>query len=158
MWGVGCRHAFEGLQLGVRGRAECSTASSDFPANLGTPVRLGSYRDLEVWKKSVELVVASYRVAGVLPHSELYGLVSQIRRAGTSVPANIAEGYGQLYRASYIRHLSIAQGSLKELETHFHISERLGYVRAPDLAEVSQLCDEVGRMLASLVRSLQRRA
>ena len=119
---------------------------------------LASYRDLRLWQKSVDLAVASYRVSALLPRSEMYGLVGQIRRAATSVPANIAEGYGQLYRRSYIRHLSGAQGSLLELQTHFHIVHRLAFVTASDLTEVTELSDHVGRMLTSLLRKLGHRS
>ncbi len=118
-------------------------------------VPLTSCRDLRVWQRSIDLVVASYRVSALLPRYEMYGLVSQIRRAGTSIPANIAEGYGTLYRANYIRHLSIAQGSLTELQTHFYIIERLAYVTASDLVDVNGLSDHVGRMSTSLIRSLR---
>ena len=77
-----------------------------------------SYRDLRVWREAMGLAVATYQLSGELPKHELYGLTSQIRRAAASVPANIAEGYGRESKGSYVQLLRVAQGSLKELETH----------------------------------------
>jgi four helix bundle protein len=82
-------------------------------------------------------------------------LAAQIRRAATSVPANIAEGHGRLLRGEYLHHLSIARGSLKELETHFAVVERLGYLSADQLTKALELCDFVSRMLTRLRRSLR---
>ncbi|MEM6837578.1 MAG: four helix bundle protein [Cyanobacteria bacterium P01_C01_bin.120] len=78
-----------------------------------------SYRDLEVWQKGIALAAVCYRITQTFPKAEVYGMVSQIRRAAISIPANIAEGDGREYRNDYVRFLRIAQGSLKELETHF---------------------------------------
>jgi four helix bundle protein len=116
---------------------------------------LHDYRDLRVWQVAMDLVVESYRLADLLPLRERFGLIAQIRRAATSVPANIAEGYGRLRRGEYLNHLSIARGSLKELETHLAIAERLGYLPASELARAAELCDFVSRMLTRLRRSLQ---
>jgi len=113
-----------------------------------------SYRDLRVWHRAADLVVASHAVAHRLPASERFELGSQIRRAATSVTANIAEGNGRAYRRAYLHHLSIAMGSLKELESHLLIAARLGYVSAEPLAEALGLCDQVGRMLTGLTRKL----
>jgi four helix bundle protein len=77
-----------------------------------------SYRELLVWQKAMELTVLVYRLTEGFPKREIYGLAAQIRRAGVSVPSNIAEGYGRGSRREYIQFLSIAQGSLKELETN----------------------------------------
>ena len=81
-------------------------------------MRIKSYRDLLVWQKAIEIVVTSYRVAGELPKSELYGLTAQMQRAAVAIPANIAEGHGREHLGDYLHHLSIASGSLTELETH----------------------------------------
>lgn len=83
-----------------------------------------SYRELKVWEKAMGLVVESYRLAGLLPKAESYGLASQIQRAAVSVPANIAEGHGRDHLGDYLRHLSVAKGSLMELETHLSIATR----------------------------------
>ena len=87
-----------------------------------------SYRDLEVWQKAMALVVESYRFTNLFPKSETYGLSSQIQRAATSIPANIAEGHGRDHLGDYLHHLSVANGSLMELETHLEIASRLSYV------------------------------
>jgi len=115
---------------------------------------LGDYRDLRVWQVAMDLVVESYRVAELLPARERFGLVAQIRRAATSIPANIAEGYGRLRRGEYLNHLSIARGSLKELETLLAIAVRLEYLPASELANLAELCDCVSRILTRLGRSL----
>ena len=75
--------------------------------------KIQSYRDLEVWQQGMALAEGCYRITKAFPKEEIYGLVSQIRRAAVSIPANIAEGYGREYRNEYIRFLRIAQGSLK---------------------------------------------
>src|SRR5437764_12761957 len=110
-----------------------------------------SYRDLIVWQKAVQLVVGCYRATAGFPKSETYGLTSQIRRAATSIPANIAEGYGRGTRKEYLQFLMIAQGSLKELETHLIVSEKLSYLTAAQSARLLTQTDELGRMLDSLI-------
>jgi four helix bundle protein len=114
------------------------------------------YQELRVWQKAMDLAEEVHRLTQLLPRHELYGLTSQTRRASISIPANIAEGYGRLYRAEYIKHLSIATGSLLELETHLHLARRFRYVGDSDLARALPICDETGRMLGGLVRALRR--
>ena len=87
-------------------------------------------RDLRVWQKAMELVVASYEQTKQFPPSELYGVVSQIHRAAVSIPANIPEGHGREDLGDYRHHLSIVNGSLMELETHFLFAGQLGYLKA----------------------------
>jgi len=118
-------------------------------------VSLKSYRDLLVWQKAIDLVVISYKATAGFPKSETYGLISQIRRAATSIPANIAEGYGRGSRKEYLQFLSIAQGSLKELETHFIVSEKLTYLTAAQILLLLNQTDELGRMLGGLIRKLK---
>lgn len=114
-----------------------------------------SYRDLLVWQKAIDLVVDAYRATAAFPKSETYGLVSQIRRAASSIPANIAEGYGRGSRKEYVQFLSIAQGSLKEVETHFIVAERLSYLTPAQTKRLLTQTDEIGRMLGSLIRKLK---
>ena len=114
-----------------------------------------SYRDLRVWQSAMDLSVACYRLSTVLPKDELFGLVSQIRRASVSVPANIAEGYGRDNKGSYIQFLRIAQGSLKELETHWLLANRIGMVSEADIAPLLSSAEMLGKMLRSLIRSLE---
>src|SRR5439155_15011532 len=92
------------------------------PPNAG-PIH--SYRDLRVWQQAMSLAEACYRITRQFPREELYGMTSQIRQAAASVPANIAEGRGREKRGEYIQFLRVAQGSLKELETHLILSHRI---------------------------------
>ena len=115
-----------------------------------------SYRDLLVWQKAMDLVVESYRIAGLLPKNETYGLVSQVQRAAVSVPANIAEGHGREHLGDYLRHLSVAHGSLMELETHFLLLHRLSYLPKSELEPALELSGEIGRMLTGLTKSLKK--
>lgn len=116
---------------------------------------LRSYRDLIVWQKAVELAVLIYRLTEGFPKREIYGLASQIRRAGVSVPSNIAEGYGRGSRKEYLQFLSIAQGSLKELETQTVLAQRLGYATVSQAERVLLDSEIVGKMLGGLIRSLR---
>jgi four helix bundle protein len=114
-----------------------------------------SYRDLRVWQQAMNLVVDCYAVTRTFPKSELYGLVSQVQRAAASVPANIAEGKGRTHLGDYLRHLSIAHGSLMELETHLLIAERLSYVHSDKVNALLQQTDEISRMLTALKQKLK---
>jgi four helix bundle protein len=112
-----------------------------------------SYRELLVWKKAVDLVIEVYRITRTFPKSETYGLSSQMQRASVSIPSNIAEGFGLKKTKAYLRHLSIASGSLAELETQLEISERLSYLLPEDKIVIEQ-ANEIGRMLSGLRNSL----
>lgn len=114
-----------------------------------------TYRELRIWQKGMELCEVSYKFADRLPRDEIYGLVSQLRRASVSIPSNVAEGFGRENRGAFAQHLRIAQGSLKELETQILICERVGLSTADDTQAVLALTDELGRMLRSFIRSLQ---
>ena len=115
-----------------------------------------SYRELKVWQRSMDLVVQSYRASDGFPKLETYGLVSQVRRAAVSVPANIAEGHGREHLGYYLHCLSIANGSLMELETHVQIGRRMRYLCEADEEAFLLRSAEVGRMLAALIRALKR--
>jgi four helix bundle protein len=117
-----------------------------------------SYRDLHVWRAAIELAVACYTETTRFPASETYGLTSQIRRSGTSIAANIAEGYGRDQIGSYVQFLRVAQGSLKELETHVIIATRVGYLEPSVESCLLQKSEGVGKMLRALIRGLQRSA
>lgn len=114
-----------------------------------------SYRDLDVWQKAVDLVVDCYALTERFPRQEVCGLTSQMQRAAVSVPANTAEGQGRSSRKEFLHHLSIAHGSLAELETHLEIATRLGYVQAADLEPFLSKAASVGRMLNGLRRALK---
>jgi four helix bundle protein len=123
-----------------------------------SPARtIHTYRDLTVWQRALDLVVIAYRVSKRLPKDELYGLVSQIRRAATSIPANIAEGQGRRFTREFLHFLGIARGSLLELETHILASQRLGFLNDSDVNDCLGVAAEVSRMLAGLKRSLESR-
>ncbi|MFO7627973.1 MAG: four helix bundle protein [Prochlorococcaceae cyanobacterium] len=116
-----------------------------------------SYQQLKVWQESMELAVMCYQMTKVFPKEEMYGMTSQIRRAGASVPANIAEGYGRESRGDYIRFLQIAQGSLKELETHLILAQRVNLASNSAIQPLLNQCTTVGKMLRALIRSLQEK-
>jgi len=114
-----------------------------------------SYRDLRVWQYAMDLAEICYRITRQFPRDEMFGLTSQIRRAAVSVPANIAEGHGREQTASFIQYLRISQGSLKELETHLLLAERVGILPAADRDPALRQCESLGKMLRTLVRALQ---
>jgi four helix bundle protein len=115
-----------------------------------------SYRDLRVWREAMDLAEACYRLTAKFPRDELFGMTAQVRRASVSIPANIAEGYGRNSKGAYGQFLRIAQGSLKELETHLLLVERVGLATSHVTAPVLASCDSLGRMLRSLIRSIER--
>lgn len=117
---------------------------------------LSSYRELGVWRKGIDLVEAVYRLTRTFPPEERYGLVSQMQRAAVSVPANIAEGYGRVHRGDYVHHLSVARGSLLELETHLTIAVRIHLATQEQADEACALLEEVSKMLRSLIASLSK--
>jgi len=111
------------------------------------------HKDLLVWQKAMDLVIAIYGLTRGFPKYETYGLASQIQRAAVSIPSNIAEGHALKQTLAYARHLAIASGSLAEIETQLEIATRLGY--NPDLCQKLLLqAGEIGRMLMGLRRSL----
>jgi four helix bundle protein len=116
---------------------------------------INSYRDLVVWQEAMNLAEAAYRLTARFPKEETYGLTSQVRRSGVSVPANIAEGYGRDSRGAYLQQLRVAQGSLKEFETHLLLAERVGLVDTTALAPSLAKSETVGKMLRSLIRSIE---
>jgi four helix bundle protein len=118
-------------------------------------VAINSYRDLLVWQKAMDLVADSYGLAASLPKAETYGLMSQLQRAAVSVPANIAEGHGRDHLGDYLHHLSVANGSLMELETHLLLASRLSYVSSSKVETLLEKTGEVSRMLAGLRKSLK---
>ena len=114
-----------------------------------------THKNLEVWKKSINLVVNVYKISGAFPKTEKYGLISQIQRAVVSVPSNIAEGAARNSTKEYIRFLSIAQGSLSELETQLIISEKLGYKISQSTIFVD--IENISKMLYRLRETLKKK-
>ena len=115
-----------------------------------------SYRDLGVWQEAMALAEACYRLTATFPKEELYGMSAQIRRSAVSIAANIAEGYGREATGSCIQFLKMARGSLREVETHLLIAERVGLAKREALESLLLECDKIGRMLHGLIRSLQK--
>jgi four helix bundle protein len=118
-------------------------------------MNVASYRQLKVWQSGIQLVKSVYVLSHEFPKDELYGLTSQMRRAAVSIPANVAEGHARDSTKEYLHHISIALGSLAELETMFILAQELGYSDAATIAALLQHCDEEGRMLHGLQRALK---
>src|SRR2546423_14436224 len=135
----------------VRPKSGLSVTTVVPPTN---PIR--SYRDLRVWQQSMGLVESTYRVTKTFPDTERYGLINQLRRAAVSVASNIAEGHARS-TGDYLRHLLISNGSLAEMETQFVISARMAFLPAGLAESLLQTCDQVGRMLGGLRKSLRAR-
>jgi four helix bundle protein len=98
-----------------------------------------------------------YELTRRFPREELFGMTGQIRRSAAAVPANVAEGYGRGSIGEYVQFLYVAQGSLKELETHLYLSQRVGLAPDDDVAPILADCGDLGKMLASLIHGLKRR-
>ncbi|HXF55260.1 MAG TPA: four helix bundle protein [Hyphomicrobiaceae bacterium] len=117
-----------------------------------------SFKDLDVWQVAIALAEACYRQTKTFPREEAYGMTSQIRRAASAIPANIAEGYGRESTGAYTQGLRVAQGSLKELETHLMLAERVGLMPAETSSGLLAECDRISKMLRNLIRALQAKA
>lgn len=111
---------------------------------------------LDVWKKSIDLVVEVYNITSSLPEVEKFGLVSQIRRASISIPSNIAEGAARETKKEFNNFLSIAQGSASEIETQLIICEKLKYIDSLVLNTMLDKIANITRMLVGLKKSLKR--
>ncbi len=108
-------------------------------------MKTGSFKDLIVWQKAYKLVLEIYRITRSFPKDELFGLTQQMRRAAVSIPSNAAEGYGRKHKAEYRQFLSVAYGSLAELETQYMLSTDLKYISRDEVIE--NLLKECGSML-----------
>jgi len=114
-----------------------------------------SHRDLLVWQRAMDIAVATYELTKRYPREELFGLTSQSRRAAASVSANIAEGYGRGTKQAYVNFLRISRGSLKELETHLVLAERVGLASSESTRDLLKQADQLGRMLHGLISKVQ---
>jgi len=122
-----------------------------------TEQQINSFRDLRIWQDAMALAENCYLLTRSFPKEEMFGLTSQIRRAGSSIPANIAEGHGRESTPSFIQYLRIAQGSLKELETHLLLATRIGLLNEEKAGPSVEQCQTLGKMVRSLIRTLQQR-
>lgn len=113
------------------------------------------FRTLTTWQKAYELALEIYKITKDYPEHELFGLISQMRRASISVVANIAEGYERQYRKEYIQFLMIAKGSLGEVETYLLFSKDLEYISKEKYKAIEDKRQEVAKLLKGLIRSLQ---
>ncbi len=119
-----------------------------------TRTRIGSYRDLDVWQLAMDIVIEIYRVTRAFPAEEKFGLVSQLRRAGVAIPSNIAEGHGRLGAAEFRRFVSIARGSVAEVETQLAVAVAIGFIDVDAITSLSSQLDQLSRMLFGLYRRL----
>ena len=117
-----------------------------------------AFQDLVVWQRAIDMSIAVYSATSSFPRAEIYGLTSQLRRAAVSVGSNIAEGRGRLTQGEFRQFLGIAQGSNYEVQTQIVIARRLGLGTEIGLDNAERLCVEVGKMLSSLIASIQLRA
>jgi four helix bundle protein len=119
--------------------------------------QINSYKDLEVWKKAMDLVVEIYDLTDKFPKSETYGLVNQMRRAAVAIPSNIAEGQKRAYSKEFLQFLYISYGSGAELETQIEICKRLHKFKDLDYTNTERLLKEVMMMLNGLISALKRK-
>ena len=116
-----------------------------------------SYQELIVWQKAMDLAESVYKLTYGFPREEVYGLTSQVRRSAVSIPSNIAEGQGRSSTRDFLNFLSIARGSLCEMETQVLLAERLGYVKGRDGSGLLNQAAEVGRLINGLSNALIRK-
>ncbi len=114
-----------------------------------------SFKELIVWNKAMELVPSVYGLVRRLPKEEVYALGDEMRRAVVSVPANIAEGHSRQYRREYVHHLSVARGSLAEVETLVLVGVRLGYFTTEGIAKTQAEIEELRKTLCGLIQRLK---
>ena len=117
--------------------------------------KLKTHKDLDAWKRSLDLVEMVYKVSKEFPKEELYGLINQLRRAAVSIPSNIAEGAARGSKKEFIQFLHIALGSLSEVETQLIIANRLGYVN--DTNDIDQQLGTIRKLILGLIRYLRTR-
>ena len=119
--------------------------------------KVGGYRDLLVWQKSIALVKLIYQISQDFPSEERFGLTSQVRRAAVSVPSNIAEGQARYTTREFIHFISHAEGSLAEVDTQLVLAIALGFCKQPDAGSTFDAITELRKMLNSLRRRLQEK-
>jgi len=114
-----------------------------------------SHKDLDVWKKGIDIVDMVYDLAADLPKNELYGLTSQMQRAAVSIPSNIAEGAAKQHPKEFLRYLRVALGSCAELDTQLIICNRRRFIGSMELAKAQEAIDHESRMLMNLIKSIR---
>ena len=117
-------------------------------------MKTSDYKELQVWQKAMDFVVEIYEISKLLPKEETYGISDQIRRAAVSIPSNIAEGQSRNSAKEFIQFLSIARGSLAELETQLLICTKVNMLSEDNIAEAQNITTEVGKMIKGLMNKL----
>jgi four helix bundle protein len=117
-----------------------------------------NYTDLIAWQKAMDLVESVYKASRAFPKEEVYALTNQVRRAAVSIPSNIAEGQGRRSAREFINFLSIAHGSIREVETQLQIAQRLKYLTREQVKGALDLASEVGRLITGLAQAVSRRS
>lgn len=117
--------------------------------------QVNSYQDLNVWKEGMRLALQIYKITAEFPDHERFGLVSQMRRCAVSIPSNIAEGHARLSTREYVHHVSIALGSLAELETQLHLSKALNYADTETTRDLFEKSSQLDKQLNSLIKSFR---
>ena len=113
-----------------------------------------TYRDLDIWKKGIEVVKDVYKLTEKFPKQEAYGLVSQMRRSAISIPSNVAEGFKRYHNKEYRQFLYVTLGSCAELETQITITKELKYIQKSEEVILLEKLDHIGRMITSLLKKL----
>lgn len=116
---------------------------------------MANFKELLVWQKSIDFVTEIYRTTETFPKTEIYGLVSQIRRAAVSIPSNIAEGNSRRSKPDYLQFLKISRGSCAEVETQLIISKNLNFLNESEYLELNERIIEISKMLNGLINALQ---
>jgi four helix bundle protein len=119
---------------------------------------MAAHSDLKVWQLSMDLVETIYVLTARFPREEMYGLTQQMRRAAVSIPSNIAEGYGREQPGYIVQFLRVAMGSARELETQIKLANRLAFATPGEAERARDQCEQVGKMLRSLIRSVEVRS
>jgi four helix bundle protein len=147
------------VQLGAGGQQRDSLQlAGRCPSQLAAGedrMTITNYQDLIAWQKAMDLVVLLYRLTAGFPQEERFGLTAQMRRAAVSIPSNIAEGQGRRSDGIFKQHLSIAHGSIRELETQTLLSGRLQLLAQPQVDELMSALSEVGKLVNGLWNSLR---
>ncbi|MGL4502670.1 MAG: four helix bundle protein [Planktothrix sp.] len=117
---------------------------------------VNDFKDLRIWQKGMDIAKQCYFLTKQFPKDELYGMVQQIRRSASSIPANISEGYGRRSSVEYKRFLNIAQGSINELQTHLFLAESVGLCEKKDIESLINDLQSETRMIISLIRTLEK--
>ena len=116
--------------------------------------KITTYRDLDIWKKGLEIVKDIYKITESFPKQELYGLCTQMRRSAVSIPSNIAEGFRRYHNKEYKQFLYITLGSCAELETQITIAKEINYVSKESEDALLERLDHICRMVSNLIKKL----